>query len=44
MQYLGDGNAVYVSGCGEGNIIRRNYIHDMDAATSAPTAGSAEPW
>jgi hypothetical protein len=29
MLGLGDGNAIYVSGCGAFNIIRRNYIHDM---------------
>ena len=44
MQYLGDGNAVYVSGCGEGNIIRRNYIHDMDAATVAQAAIRTDGW
>lgn len=31
MQRLGDGNSVYIRGAGRGNIIRRNYIHDMDA-------------
>lgn len=30
MEFMGDGNAVYVSGCGAGNIIRRNYIHDIE--------------
>ena len=44
MQYLGDGNAVYVSGCGEGNIIRRNYIHDMEAATTAQAAIRTDGW
>lgn len=29
MLGLGDGNAVYVSGCGAFNVIRKNYIHDM---------------
>ena len=43
-QYLGDGNAVYVSGCGEGNIIRHNYIHDMDAATVAQAAIRTDGW
>ncbi|MDF7806339.1 putative glycoside hydrolase [Pontiellaceae bacterium B12219] len=28
VQLLSDGNAVYVSGTGGGNIIRYNYIHD----------------
>ncbi|MDC0177901.1 right-handed parallel beta-helix repeat-containing protein [Polaribacter sp.] len=31
MQRLGDGNAIYIRGSGKGNIIRRNYIHDMVA-------------
>lgn len=28
VQKLSDGNAIYVSGAGTGNIIRYNYIHD----------------
>jgi len=28
VQKLSDGNAIYVSGAGAGNIIRYNYIHD----------------
>ncbi|MCP4310257.1 MAG: right-handed parallel beta-helix repeat-containing protein [Bacteroidetes bacterium] len=28
VQLLSDGNAVYVSGAGSGNIVRYNYIHD----------------
>ena len=28
MQVLGDGNFVYVSGCGKGNVIRNNFMHD----------------
>ena len=28
MQVLGDGNFVYVSGCGKGNTIRNNFMHD----------------
>lgn len=37
MEIMGDGNAIYVSGTGGGNVIRRNYIHNvwssnMDAA------------
>ncbi|MFC1762470.1 right-handed parallel beta-helix repeat-containing protein [Planctomycetota bacterium] len=27
-QKMGDGNAIYVSGAGSGNIVRYNYIHD----------------
>jgi hypothetical protein len=30
MEKLGDGNAIYVSGAGDGNIIRRNYIHHCE--------------
>jgi hypothetical protein len=29
VEKLGDGNMIYLSGCGENNIIRHNYIHDM---------------
>ena len=29
MSKLGDGAALNVSGAGEGNIVRRNYIHDI---------------
>lgn len=29
MERLGDGNAIYISGCGGGNIVRLNYIHDI---------------
>jgi hypothetical protein len=29
VEFLGDGNAVYLSGCGENNILRHNYIHDI---------------
>ena len=30
MQTLGDGNCIYVSGTGGGNVIRENYLHDVD--------------
>lgn len=29
MERLGDGNGIYISGCGKGNIARLNYIHDI---------------
>lgn len=29
MELLGDGNAIYVSGCGKGNVVRGNHIHDI---------------
>lgn len=32
MEVLGDGNAIYVSGAGLGNRIRRNYVHDIAGA------------
>ncbi len=27
MEVLGDGNCIYVSGCGDGNVVRGNYCH-----------------
>jgi hypothetical protein len=30
LERLGDGNALYVSGTGRGNLLRENYIHDCD--------------
>lgn len=38
MLRLGDGNAIYIRGAGEGNIIRRNYIHDMVGETMMQAA------
>ncbi|MBI3986750.1 MAG: right-handed parallel beta-helix repeat-containing protein, partial [Lentisphaerae bacterium] len=32
MEVLGDGNGIYISGTGPGNIIRRNYVHDITGA------------
>lgn len=29
MEVLGDGNGIYISGSGLGNVIRRNYVHDI---------------
>lgn len=29
MLALGDGNAIYLSGTGNGNVVRRNYVHDL---------------
>ncbi len=31
MEKMGDGNAIYVRGAGAGNVIRRNYVHDLVA-------------
>ncbi len=37
VQLLSDGNAIYVSGAGRGNIIRYNYIHDnLEPSMPAP--------
>ncbi|MDB2673517.1 right-handed parallel beta-helix repeat-containing protein [Akkermansiaceae bacterium] len=33
MQQLNDGNGIYIRGAGAGNIICRNYIHDLLAPT-----------
>jgi hypothetical protein len=30
MQTLGDGNAIYLSGAGAGNVVRENYVHHCD--------------
>ena len=38
MLKLGDGNAIYIRGAGEGNIIRRNYVHDMVGETAMQAA------
>jgi hypothetical protein len=35
MERLGDGNGIYMSGAGEGNIIRYNYIHHVTSEHSA---------
>lgn len=29
--FMIDGNAIYISGTGDNNIVRRNYIHDIDS-------------
>jgi hypothetical protein len=29
MEVMSDGNAIYVSGAGEGNVVSRNYVHDI---------------
>ena len=30
MQVMGDGNCIYISGTGGGNVVRENYLHDVD--------------
>lgn len=37
VQLLSDGNGIYVSGAGKGNIVRYNYLHD-NLAHSLPSA------
>ncbi|OJV15606.1 MAG: hypothetical protein BGO21_32025 [Dyadobacter sp. 50-39] len=32
VETMGDGNAIYLSGAGTGNMIRRNFIHDIFSA------------
>jgi hypothetical protein len=32
MQRLGDGNAIYISGAGGGNVVSNNWIHDIDSS------------
>ncbi|GAB6166725.1 right-handed parallel beta-helix repeat-containing protein [Thermostilla marina] len=29
MEQLGDGNGIYIRGAGPGNVIRRNFVHDL---------------
>ncbi|WP_411825224.1 right-handed parallel beta-helix repeat-containing protein [Luteolibacter sp. AS25] len=38
MQILGDGNGIYVRGCGPGNIVQNNYVHHLIADTNAQGA------
>jgi len=38
MLRLGDGNAIYIRGSGENNIIKHNYIHDMVGKTQMQAA------
>ena len=33
MQKLFDGNYIYISGTGDGNLVRGNYLHDTDSET-----------
>lgn len=40
MEVMQDGNAVYISGAGHGNIVRGNYVHDTGLITPWP-AGEA---
>ena len=35
MERLGDGNGIYLSGAGTGNVIRNNYVHDIIGEFSA---------
>jgi len=38
MLRMGDGNAIYIRASGEGNLIQRNYIHDMVGTTQMQAA------
>jgi len=35
MQTMGDGNGIYVSGCGAGNLVQHNHVHDCPSPTLA---------
>ncbi|MEM9830524.1 MAG: right-handed parallel beta-helix repeat-containing protein [Bacteroidota bacterium] len=35
VQQLGDGNGIYFSGTGTGNLVQKNYIHDISSLSSA---------
>ena len=38
MQKLGDGNGIYIRGAGPGNVIRRNYIHNLESSEPKQSA------
>jgi hypothetical protein len=38
MERLADGNAIYIRGSGPGNVIRRNYIHELVGDTAMQAA------
>ncbi len=38
MERLGDGNGIYIRGCGAGNVIRRNYIHHLLSSVALQSA------
>ncbi|MDO6597929.1 right-handed parallel beta-helix repeat-containing protein [Oceanihabitans sp. 2_MG-2023] len=38
MNKLGDGNGIYIRAAGAGNIIRRNYVHHLEAKTGKQSA------
>ena len=40
MEVMQDGNGVYISGAGHGNVVRGNYVHDTGLTTPWP-AGEA---
>lgn len=35
METIGDGNGIYLSATGEGNVVRRNYVHDIPGPGTA---------
>jgi len=35
MQKLSDGNGIYISGAGRGNVVRANFVHDSNAQDMA---------
>ena len=38
MEVLADGNGIYIRGAGPGNVIRRNYIHDLVSPVTLQSA------
>jgi hypothetical protein len=44
LQKLGDGAAINVSGCGNGNLIRRNYLHDIYASEWVSGVMRTDDW
>lgn len=43
METLGDGNGIYISGTGVGNVVRRNYVHDI-TGQGAQSAIRTDGW
>ena len=44
LQKLGDGSAINVSGCGKGDHIRRNYLHDIYASEWVSGVMRTDDW
>jgi hypothetical protein len=44
LQRLGDGAAINVSGAGEGNVVRHNYLHDIYGAEPSTAVLRNDDW